>query len=98
MPDFNAARKIYPGARDTQVPGTVGYAPPEQSGIAAGDERADIYALGVRMNILLTGKHPSDQLAGGKAGKIIRKCTQINPADRYQSVSQIARQLSFGSF
>ena len=96
--DFNAARKIRPGARDTQVLGTVGYAPPEQYGIAASDERADIYALGVLMNILLTGRHPSDRLAKGKAGRIIRKCTQINPADRFQSVRQIAEQLSFGPF
>lgn len=45
--------------RDTQVAGTVGYAPPEQFGLSATEPRADIYALGVLFNQMLSGEHPS---------------------------------------
>ena len=47
------------GSRDTRVLGTTGYAAPEQDGISQTDGRADIYALGVTMNLMLTGTHPA---------------------------------------
>ena len=65
--DFDAAR-IYKVASesDTQVLGTTGFAAPEQYGIFQSDERADIFSLGVLLNIMLTGKHPSREMAAGK--------------------------------
>lgn len=85
--DFDASR-IFKSERsaDTQILGTTGYAAPEQYGIAQTDERADIYSLGVLLNIMLTGKHPSRELAGGKLGRIIQKCTMVNPKKRYKNV------------
>ena len=91
--DFNASRKISDVGKDTVVMGTVGYASPEQLGIAQSDMRTDIYALGVMMNVMLTGKHPSKELAKGKAGRIIRKCTNISPEKRYQSVIQLSKAM-----
>ena len=91
--DFNASRKIFDVGKDTVVMGTVGYASPEQLGIAQSDMRTDIYALGVMMNVMLTGKHPSKELAKGKAGRIIRKCTNISPEKRYQSVIQLSKAM-----
>ena len=76
-------------SRDTQVLGTIGYAPPEQLGIGQSDHRADIYALGVLLNVMLTGRHPSQTLAKGRAGRIIRKCTQVDPGSRYQTVGEL---------
>lgn len=84
--DFDAAR-IYKVASesDTQVLGTTGFAAPEQYGIFQSDERADIFSLGVLLNIMLTGKHPSREMAVGKMGRIVRKCTMTAPEQRYQS-------------
>lgn len=93
--DFDAARLFEPGsAADTQVLGTVGFAAPEQFGISQSDTRADIYALGVMLNIMRTGSHPSmGQLAPGELGRIVRRCTMANPGDRYQSVGHLKRAL-----
>lgn len=88
--DFNAARKISFASKDTVIMGTVGYASPEQLGVAQSDARTDIYAVGVLLNVMITGKHPSEKLAKGKAGRIVRKCTNVNPDERYQSAEKLA--------
>lgn len=92
--DFNAAREFDAVHRnDTKVLGTVGYAAPEQFGLSQTDERADIYALGVTMNVMLTGVHPSVKLAGGHMGRIIQKCTMINPQKRYPNILYLMEAL-----
>ena len=92
--DLDAARIVTPArTADTVVLGTTGYAAPEQYGLSQTDGRADIYALGVTMNIMLTGKHPSMGLAKGRLGKVIRRCTQIAPEQRYPSVEALLRAL-----
>ena len=65
--DFDASR-IYKNENreDTQILGTTGFAAPEQYGLSQSDGRADIYALGVLLNIMLTGEHPSRKLASGR--------------------------------
>ena len=85
--DYDAARTFEADKdHDTRILGTVGYAPPEQYGISETDYRADIYAMGVLMNEMLTGQHPSRTLAKGKWGRIISRCTMIQPDKRYSSV------------
>ena len=91
--DFNAARKISSAGRDTVIMGTVGYASPEQLGVAQSDARTDIYAVGVLLNVMITGKHPIEKIAKGKAGRIVRKCTSVNPDERYQSAEKLASLL-----
>ena len=92
--DFDAAR-IYKdeSESDTQVLGTTGFAAPEQYGIFQSDERADIFSLGVLLNIMLTGKHPSRVMAAGKMGRIVRKCTMTAPEQRYQSARALMEVL-----
>ena len=92
--DFDAAR-IYTdeSESDTQVLGTTGFAAPEQYGIFQSDERADIFSLGVLLNIMLTGKHPSREMAAGKMGRIVRKCTMTAPEQRYQSARALMEVL-----
>ena len=92
--DFDAAR-IYKdeSESDTQVLGTTGFAAPEQYGIFQSDERADIFSLGVLLNIMLTGKHPSREMAAGKMGRIVRKCTMTAPEQRYQSARALLEVL-----
>ncbi|MBQ9063325.1 MAG: serine/threonine protein kinase [Eubacterium sp.] len=92
--DFNAARIFRPEQlTDTIALGTVGYAPPEQFGFSGTDVRSDIYSLGVTMNIMLTGTHPSVRLAGGRLGRIITKCTMTQPGRRYQDVTRLMEVL-----
>ena len=92
--DFDAAR-IYKdeSESDTQVLGTTGFAAPEQYGIFQSDERADIFSLGVLLNIMLTGKHPSREMAAGKMGRNVRKCTMTAPEQRYQSARALMEVL-----
>lgn len=92
--DFDASRIFKSGTnQDTQILGTTGYAAPEQYGITQTDERADIYSLGVLLNIMLTGKHPSKELANGHLGRIVQKCTMVNPKKRYKSVLYLMEAL-----
>lgn len=91
--DFNASRKETKSGKDTVIMGTVGYASPEQLGLSQTDARTDIYAAGVLLNVMLTGKHPTECFAGGRAGRIVRKCTALNPNDRYQSSEKLAQAL-----
>lgn len=92
--DFDAARiyKLYQ-SKDTKILGTTGYAAPEQYGLNQTDERTDIYALGVLMNVMLTGEPPQRKLYSGRLKNIIIKCTQTIPDKRYQSVSKLKKDL-----
>lgn len=92
--DFDASRIFKNESEsDTRILGTTGYAAPEQYGISQSDERADIYAMGVLLNIMLTGKHPSRELASGRMGRIVQKCTMTNPKKRYKNVLYLMEAL-----
>ena len=91
--DFNASRKVSQASQDTVIMGTVGYASPEQLGVTQSDARTDIYAAGILLNVMLTGKHPTEAFAKGRAGRIIRKCTALNPDDRYHSAEKLSDAL-----
>ncbi len=88
--DFDAARRFIENkSADTRILGTLGYAPPEQYGIVQTDNRSDIYSVGVLLNVMLTGKHPSEYLARGKAGRIIARCTAISPELRFPDIVKL---------
>lgn len=92
--DFDAARLFKNGqSKDTRIMGTAGYAAPEQLGLAQSDERTDIFALGVLMNVMLTGEHPSKKLYKGKMTKIIEKCIQLDPQKRYATAAELKKSL-----
>ena len=104
--DFGIAREYKENSSaDTTYVGTRGYAAPEQFGKAQTDARTDIYALGVTMYHLLTGKSPYEppyqfvparqlvpELTHG-AEYILNKCVQPEPIDRYQSVDALLDDL-----
>ena len=77
--DFDAARLYKPY--------------PEQYGINQTDERTDIYAIGVLMNVMLTGQPPEIRLYDGRLKRVIVKCTQTIPDNRYQNVKELKRNL-----
>ena len=92
--DFDAARLYKPQEEaDTQILGTTGFAAPEQYGLSQTDQRTDIYAVGVLMNVMLTGKHPSKQLASGRLGRVVERCTQVAPKKRYPNVQKLMEAL-----
>jgi len=92
--DLNAAKWSGSSAeRDTVLLGTEGYAAPEQYGFGSSTVLTDIYAVGVLMNVMLTGSLPCRHLAGGRAGEIIRKCVELSPAARYQSIGELQAAL-----
>ena len=92
--DFDASRDYDPDeTKDTVLMGTRDYAAPEQFGFSQSTPRTDIYALGILMNVMITGKTPSDRQVGGKTGKVIEKCTAIDPDDRYPSVDELKKVL-----
>lgn len=101
--DFGTAREFKAkNLADTTCLGTVGYAAPEQfGGMGQTDARTDIYCLGATLYHLVTGCNPSEPpydikpireinpgLSSGLE-RIIMKCTQRNPADRYQSAAEL---------
>ena len=88
--DFEAARFVRDDKdRDTRYLGTDGFAPPEQYGFSQTDFRTDIYAAGQTMKILL-----GSLSAKPKYAKIIRKCTALDPAERYQSAKTLTDTLT----
>jgi len=92
--DFDASRFFKNGqSKDTEIIGTTGYAAPEQFGLAQSDERTDIFAVGVLMNVMLTGEHPSKKLYKGKMTKIIEKCIQLDPQKRYRNAEELKKTL-----
>ena len=85
--DFGIARMYDKDKNaDTRILGTHGYAAPEQFGFIQTDRKADVYAIGVLMNVMLSGKMPNEKLYKGdsKLMDIIQRCTSMKPADRYE--------------
>ena len=84
--DMNVAKIYDPDQRhDTWFMGTWLYAAPEQVGygLKASSPKTDIYALGILMNVMVTGKFPNDEQAKGELWDIIQKCISLNSDDRY---------------
>lgn len=82
--DFNIARIVKENREnDTNFLGTRGYAPPEQYGFGQTDSRSDIYSLGITIQEILGENYE------GYLKKILAKCTELNPDNRYQSVEEI---------
>lgn len=92
--DLSAARSLSDEqSKDTVNLGTVGYAAPEQFGVTQSLPPTDIYAVGVLLNQLMLGEHPSVKTPSGKAGRIIRKCTDTQISKRYQTISSLMSDL-----
>lgn len=94
--DFGIAREKKVGKnQDTTILGTVGYAAPEQFGFLQTDERADIYAVGVLMNKMLTGYFPGEKLYSKEPMRgVIAKCTAMDLRQRYMSANELSIALA----
>ncbi len=96
--DFSIARLVSSHEKDTQFLGTPGFAAPEQFGISQSVSSTDIYSLGVLLNMMLTGVHPSICLAKGTLRPIIKKCTAIEIAKRYSDAAHLKRAIRCASW
>jgi len=123
--DFGLAKLLRPGAdlahaetltETKTVAGTLPYMPPEQLRAEAVDARTDIFAAGIVLYEMATGRRPfreeiaprlidailhqapaSPRLSNpglpAELERMILKCLEKAPADRYQSVTEIAVDL-----
>ncbi len=87
--DLDASR-YYDDSKDsdTRYLGTKGYAPPEQFGYSQTNATADIYSLGVTLKNVL-----GDKAEKRKFSRIIRKCTEFDPKNRYPSAAAVKKAL-----
>lgn len=89
--DFGIARIFdFEKKSDTEFLGTRGYAAPEQYGLfdlEQSDFRTDIFVLAMSMKNLLGENYR------GYLKKILNRCTNLNPALRYQNISELIRDI-----
>jgi len=86
--DINVAKWYKEEAEDTKLMGTLYYAAPEQFGYGfkGSTTKSDIYALGILMNVMLTGKIPKEKKAEGPLWEVIEKCISFEPDKRYTAM------------
>lgn len=87
--DLDASR-YYDDSKDsdTHYLGTKGYAPPEQFGYSQTNATADIYSLGVTLKNVL-----GEKAEKRKFSRIIRKCSEFDPKNRYPSAAAVKKAL-----
>lgn len=91
--DFDISRNFnLDKNKDTHILGSQGYAAPEQFGFRQSDQRSDIYALGVLLNVLLTKKLPSEEMCKTKEKHIIEKAISLDPEKRYQTIDELLQE------
>ena len=92
--DLSIAREISSDQQDTRSLGTVGYAAPEQYGVAQSNRATDLYALGVLLNTMITGVHPAVDIPRGPIHHIVQKATDTQISKRYKSAAEPAKSIN----
>ena len=84
--DMNAAKWYKPDqSEDTRYLGTRNYAAPEQVGygMTGSCVKSDIYAVGMLLNVMLTGTFPKEKKASGKIWDVIERCIRLDADQRF---------------
>ena len=98
--DMNAAKWYEPDLIDDgNYLGTRYFAAPEQVGygLKASSAKSDIYAVGILLNVMLTGVLPKEKPAEGAFRDIIEKCTKLEADQRYSAEELLAVEGAFSS-
>lgn len=84
--DMNVAKWFAPGKTDdTKHMGTYNFAAPEQVGygLSASSAKSDIYAVGMLLNVMITGAFPKEKRAEGPIWSVIERCISLEADRRY---------------
>lgn len=108
--DYGIARNDHTYTEEGHFIGTHAYASPEQLCCERVDHRSDIYSLGVVLYVLISNMLPSNSLfqiknaipvklgdiaqVPGYISKIIDKCLEKQPKDRFQSAEDLKNALT----
>jgi len=86
--DINVAKWYKEETEDTKLMGTLYYAAPEQFGYGfkGSTTKSDIYALGILLNVMLTGKIPKEEKAEEPLWEVIEKCISFEPEKRFSAM------------
>ena len=94
--DFGLAKSTSDPSQSIQgvVMGTPAYMAPEQLGGAGADSRTDIYALGLILREMLTGRNP-DLWEGvpPTLERTVKRCIENDPDERWQSARDLKWEL-----
>jgi len=71
------------------VEGTMAYMAPEQMAGSKVDERTDVYALGVLLNVLYYGSEIPEEANSPFIDEIVDRCTERAPSKRFSSVAEL---------
>ena len=94
--DFDIARVYQQGKSvDTEILGTQGSVAPEQYGYGQSSNKSDIYAVGVLLNKMLTGKEIDEEIYSGniKVQKIIKIATALDENERFTNALSLKHAL-----
>ncbi|MCR5654403.1 MAG: serine/threonine protein kinase [Lachnospiraceae bacterium] len=94
--DMNVAKWIDESKTvDTRLLGSMLFAAPEQAGygLTASVAKTDIYAVGVTLNLMLTGEFPQQKKAEGALWPIIERCIRMESKERY-TARELIEELS----
>jgi eukaryotic-like serine/threonine-protein kinase len=92
--DFGLAATVQPGTGEAALKttsmllGTPGYVSPEQWAGKAASTATDIYAFGVVLHEMVTGRHPSSSECGPPPedwARAIQKCLETDPRNRWKT-------------
>jgi len=82
------------------VMGTPAYMAPEQREGKPADSRTDIYSFGLVLYEILTGSRPASPrkpVPSRRLERIVSRCLELDPANRWQSAAELERQLGSGT-
>jgi predicted Ser/Thr protein kinase len=93
--DFGLAKSASDETATLAIMGTPAYMAPEQMDGKTCDARTDIYALGLILGEMATGKKGSTETSTGHFAHLVQRCLETDPAARWQAASDIKAELEW---